>query len=64
MKTVKMIKTMVCKNTSGVNQVYGPPGKEFSLDNKIADNLIKEGAAKDVKPVVAVEESTAGAVSE
>lgn len=55
---------MVCKNTSGVNQVYGPPGKEFSLDNKIADNLIKEGAAKDVKPVVAVEESTAGAVSE
>jgi len=59
MKTVKMKKTKACINAAGFNQVFGPAGKEFILDDKTADSLIDSGAAKlikgEEKEVVAVE---------
>ena len=64
MKTIEMKKTEVCKNAAGSDQVFGPPGKQFILDNETADALIDGGAAKlikgekkaAVKPVEAVSE--------
>ena len=63
MKTIEMKKTEVCKNGSGCNQVFGPPGKQFTLDDKTADALMDSVAAKlikgekqAVKPVEAVAE--------
>ena len=49
MKTIKMNKTEVCENAGGSNQVFGPPGKEFILDDKTADALLDSGAAKLIK---------------
>lgn len=50
MKTVEMLRTKVCVNVAGVRQVFGPAGKRFiDLDNHVADELIKDGAAFDVK---------------
>ena len=49
MKTIKMKKTETCINAGGANQVFGPSGKEFTLDDKIADSLIDSGAASLIK---------------
>ena len=59
MKTIKMKRTEVCENASGANQVFGPPGKEFIIDDKTADALLDSGAAKLIKG-----EKKAEAVSE
>ena len=48
MKTIEMTGTVAQENASGVNQVFGPAGKQFTLDDTTADTLIKKGAAKVV----------------
>jgi hypothetical protein len=48
MKTVKMNRTETCLNASGVNQVFGPKGKQFIIDDAVADRLIDSGAASEV----------------
>jgi hypothetical protein len=45
MKTVKMNRTETCLNASGVNQVFGPKGKLFNVDDSVADRLDDLGAA-------------------
>jgi hypothetical protein len=64
MKTIKMKKTQVCINAGGCNQVFGPPGKEFILDDNTADALIDSGAAKLIKGEKKVVEVAVEAVSE
>lgn len=49
MKTLKMKKTEVCKNSDGVKEVFGV-GKTYTLDDKIADALLKTKSAEEVKP--------------
>ena len=49
MKTIEMKKTEVCKNAAGCSQVFGPPGKQFTLDDNTADALIDSGAARLIK---------------
>ena len=46
MKTVKMLKTVACETASGVNQVFGPKGKKFCVDDKTAKNLENMGAVE------------------
>jgi hypothetical protein len=46
MKTVIMNKTVVCENASGVNQVFGPKGKQFCVDSGTASRLEDMGAIK------------------
>lgn len=46
MKTVKMLKTVACETASGVNQVFGPKGKKFCVDDKTAKTLENLGAVE------------------
>ena len=64
MKTIKIKKTEVCVNASGASQVFGPPGKEFILDDKTADALLDSGAAKLIKGEKKAVEVAVEAVSE
>ena len=48
MKTVAMNKTTTEINRDGCRQVFGPKGKQYTLDDKTADALIKTGTAKDI----------------
>jgi hypothetical protein len=64
MKTIKMKTTQVHINASGCNQVFGPPGKEFTLDDETADALLDSGAAKLIKGEKKVVEVAVEAVSE
>lgn len=48
MKTIKMKETVVEKNSDGVNEVFGI-GKTYTLDDKIADTLMKGKSAVEVK---------------
>ena len=64
MKTIEMKKTEACNNAAGYNQVFGPPGKQFILDDKTADALIDSGAAKLIKGEKKAVEKPVKAVSE
>jgi len=64
MKTIKMKKTQAYINAAGFNQVFGPPGKEFILDDKTADALVDGGAAKLIKGEKKAVEVAVEAVSE
>jgi hypothetical protein len=44
--------------------VFGPPGKEFTLDDETADALLDSGAAKLIKGEKKVVEVAVEAVSE
>lgn len=44
MPTVTMEKTVACENADGVDQVFGPAGKEFTVDDKTAERLAALGA--------------------
>lgn len=48
MKKIEITIVTTQENADGANQVFGPVGKEFELDDKTADALIDKGAAKDI----------------
>jgi hypothetical protein len=54
MKTVIMNKTVVCENASGVNQVFGPKGKQFCVDSGTASRLQDMDAIDLVKVIPAL----------
>lgn len=47
MKCIKMVETTTYLNESGALEVFGPPGKVFTVGDDIADGLIDGGFALD-----------------
>ena len=46
MKTIEMTRTDTCIAANNTRQVFGPKGKQFCVDDDVAETFAKNGSAK------------------